>query len=64
MRRGHMATGCFAAYVPQGPRSAAGDEAAFARACAMLDAINRMGSGPDSRVVVSADDVSGRGGMG
>ncbi len=57
MRRGHMATGCFAAYVPQVPRSPEANEAAFARACAMLDAINVMGSGPDSRVCVTADDI-------
>ena len=57
MRRGHMATGCFAAYVPQVPRSPEANEAAFARACAMLDAINVMGSGPDSRVCISADDI-------
>lgn len=57
MRRGHMATGCFAAYVPQVPRSAEANEAAFLRACAMLDAINLMGAGPDSRVCVSADDI-------
>jgi membrane dipeptidase len=57
MRRGHMATGCFAAYVPQVPRSAEANEAAFARACAMLDAINAMGAGPDARVCVTADDI-------
>lgn len=57
MRRGHMATGCFAAYVPQVPRGAEANEAAFTRACAMLDAINLMGAGPDSRVCVSADDI-------
>ncbi len=57
MRRGHMATGCFAAYVPQVPRSAEANEAAFVRACAMLDAINVMGRGPDSRVCVTADDI-------
>jgi membrane dipeptidase len=57
MRRGHMATGCFAAYVPQVPRSAEAYDVAFARACGMLDAINAMGSGPDTRVCVSADDI-------
>ncbi len=57
MRRGHMTTGCFAAYVGQVPRTPESNAAAFARACAMLDAINLMGSGPDSRVCVTADDI-------
>jgi membrane dipeptidase len=57
MRRGHMATGCFAAYVPQVPRTAEAYEAAFARAVGMLDAINAMGAGPDARVCVTADDI-------
>jgi len=57
MRRGHMATGCFAAYVAQVPRSPEANEAAFAKACAMLDAINAMGAGPDSRVCLTADDI-------
>ena len=34
MQRGHMAAGCFAAYVPQGPRTEAANQAAFARATA------------------------------
>ena len=31
MRRGHLAGACFAAYAPQGPRTEAGYQAAFAR---------------------------------
>jgi membrane dipeptidase len=53
MRRGHLAAGCFAAYVPQGPRTREGHEAAYARAIAMLHAINTMG-GDEARVCVSA----------
>ena len=56
MRRGGMAAGCFAAYVPQGPRTAAGHDAAYARAIAMLEAIARMGRAP-ARVCVSADEI-------
>ncbi len=44
MQRGHVAAGCFAAYVTQGPRTADGNAAAFARAEAMLQAINAMGT--------------------
>ena len=43
MQRGGMSAGCFAAYVPQGPRTPDGNAAAFARVIAMLDAINGMG---------------------
>ncbi|MDT7952569.1 MAG: dipeptidase [Acetobacteraceae bacterium] len=43
MRRGGLGAGCFAAYVPQGPRDAVGLRAASERALAMLDAINAMG---------------------
>lgn len=57
MRRGHMATGAFAAYVPQVPRTPEADLAGFKRACGMLDAIAAMGNGPDSRVCLSADDI-------
>ncbi|MGH7058056.1 MAG: dipeptidase, partial [Acetobacteraceae bacterium] len=42
MRAGGVRGGCFAAYVPQGPRTAAGEAAAFERAKAMLGAINAM----------------------
>ena len=56
MRRGGMAAGCFAAYVPQGPRTAEGHEAAFARATGMLEAIQTMG-GDRARVCVSVADI-------
>ncbi len=42
MRRGGLAAGCFAAYVPQAPRTAENAEAAFTRAVAMLEAIRAM----------------------
>jgi membrane dipeptidase len=44
MKRGHMVAGCFAAYVPQGPRTPEGHEAAYARAIGMLQRINTMGA--------------------
>jgi membrane dipeptidase len=43
MRRGHLAGACFAAYAPQGLRTEAGYQAAFARVSAMLAAIATMG---------------------
>lgn len=56
MRRGGVGAGCFAAYVPQGPRTPEGHEAAFARAIAMLQAIRTMG-GDDARVCVSVAEI-------
>jgi membrane dipeptidase len=43
MRRGGVGAGCFAAYIPQGKRDAAGFAAAHERAIAMLRAIHSMG---------------------
>jgi len=43
MRRGGIGAGCFAAYIPQGKRDAAGFAAAHDRAVAMLRAIHAMG---------------------
>jgi membrane dipeptidase len=61
MRRGGLGAGCFAAYVPQGPRTAEGHQAAGARALAMLDAINQMGEGDGeggrARVCTTADMI-------
>lgn len=59
MRRGGLGAGCFAAYVPQGPRDAAGLQAAGVRALAMLDAINAMGrrEGDLAAVVASTADA-------
>jgi membrane dipeptidase len=42
MRRGGLSAGCFAAYVPQTQRGPSAEDAAYARACAMLRAINTM----------------------
>lgn len=42
MQAGGLKVGCFAAFVPQGPRDAAGENEAFERACAMLSAIAAM----------------------
>jgi membrane dipeptidase len=56
MRRGHLAAGCFAAYVKQGPRTAEAHQAAFERAVAMLRAIGEMG-GAEVRVATTADAI-------
>jgi membrane dipeptidase len=56
MQQGHVVAGCFAAYVPQGPRTAEGHEAAYARAVAMLEAITTMGA-DRARVCSSADAI-------
>lgn len=42
MRRGGLSAGCFAAYVPQTPRTIENYAATFARACGMLEAIRGM----------------------
>ncbi len=57
MRAGGMKAGCFAAYVPQGPRTPDGWEAASSRALAMLDAINAMGRQDGSARVASTADA-------
>ena len=62
MRAGGMKAGCFAAYVPQGPRTPEGWAAASTRALAMLDAINGMAREADAvatRVTVTADGAAG-----
>ena len=56
MRRGGLAAGCFAAYVPQGPRTPEGHAAARQRALDMLDAIAEM-DGAEARVCTTADAV-------
>jgi membrane dipeptidase len=58
MRRGHLACGFFAAYVPQTRRSPPADEAAFARAVAMLEAIRAMGEAEGARLCRTADDIA------
>ena len=57
MRRGHLAAGCFAAYIPQGRRTQDGHQAAFERAVAMLGAIRGMGAGA-ARLCRTADDIA------
>jgi membrane dipeptidase len=57
MRRGHVACGFFAAYVPQSRRSPHADEAAYSRAVAMLEAIRVMGRADGARLCRSADDI-------
>jgi len=57
MRRGHVACGFFAAYVPQTRRAAEADEAAFARARAMLEAIRAMGQAEGARLCRTADEI-------
>jgi membrane dipeptidase len=54
MRRGGIAGGCFAAYIPQAQLSAASEAAAFARAEAMLEAINAMGQAEHATLASSA----------
>ena len=56
MRRGHLAAGCFAAYIPQGRRTDEGHQAAFDRALAMLDAIHAMAQG-EARLCRTADAI-------
>ena len=56
MRRGHLAAGCFAAYVPQGRRTSDGHQAAFDRAMAMLDAIAAMAAG-EARLCHTANAI-------
>lgn len=56
MRRGGLGAVCFAAYVPQGPRTPEGHAAAAERALAMLDAIVAMGEG-GARICATADAI-------
>jgi len=60
MRQGGLAAGCFAAYVPQGPRTDEGHRASFTRALHMLHTIRAMGRtehGLGARVTETADEV-------
>ena len=56
LRRGGVAAGCFAAFIPQGACDAAGHAAAVARTAAMLEHIRTMG-GPGTRVASSAGAI-------
>lgn len=60
MRRGGLTAACFAAYVPQATRTPANEEAAFARAEAMLLAIRAMARSQDgltARLTTTADAI-------
>lgn len=57
LRRGGVKAGCYAAYVPQGPRDAAAEDAAFGRAAAMLGAIAMMAEAAGARVCTTAAAV-------
>ena len=60
MRRGGVAAGCFAAYVPQERRTPETEQAAFDRAVAMLRAIRdmgRTGGGIEARVAATAGEI-------
>ena len=60
MRRGGLSAGCFVAYVPQAARTPANEDAAYARAIAMLQHINAMGrteSCLTARVATTADAI-------
>jgi membrane dipeptidase len=60
MRRGHLTAGCFAAYVPQGPRTPEGRAAALSRALAMLEAIHAMATtrnGITARIATTVADL-------
>jgi len=60
MTAGGLGAGCFAAYIPQGPRTAESFAAARSRALAMLDAINGYAgthNGITARITTTADAI-------
>ena len=60
MRRGGVAAGCFAAYVPQERRTPETEQAAFDRAVAMLRTIRDMGrtaGGVEARITSTAGEI-------
>jgi membrane dipeptidase len=60
MLRGGLSAGCFVAYVPQSTRTPGSEDAAFGRALAMLDHINRMAHTPTAmrvRLATRADAI-------
>src|SRR6516164_8461969 len=60
MRRGGLAAGCFAAYVPQAKRTPETEAAALERALAMLAVIRATGrreAGIEARITVTADAI-------
>ena len=60
MRAGGLRAGCFAAYVPQGPRTSEGWRAASIQALAMLDTINAMGNAPGNAAERAQDGIATR----
>ena len=60
MRRGGLAAGCFAAYVPQAARTPENDAVAIERALGMLQVIRGMGrseNGISARVTVTVSEI-------
>ena len=60
MQRGSLSAGCFAAYVPQGPCTPEGWDAARTRALAMLDTIATMGrtaNGMTARITTTVAEI-------
>src|SRR5271166_2792801 len=60
MIRGGLSAACFVAYVPKTGRTPASEDAAYARAIAMLDQINRMADTPSGiavRIANRADAI-------
>src|SRR5437588_11476400 len=60
MHRGSLSAGCFAAFVPQGPRTAEGYANAVARAVGMLEAIrgmSRSGNGLTARITSTVAEI-------
>ncbi len=57
MRRGGLWAGCFAAFVPQGPRDESGFAAAGGRVRSLLDTIDAMADGEHAELTETADAV-------
>lgn len=57
LRRGEIAAGFFAAFVPQRSRTPENDANAYQRAIAMLGAIRAMGERPGARSAVTASEI-------
>jgi membrane dipeptidase len=59
MRAGGVGGACFAAYVPQGPRTVEGFAEASGRALAMLDAIRAIGEDEGNQLATTAAELHG-----
>ena len=57
MREGGLKAVCMVAYLPQGPQTAEGFEAATSRAITMLETINRVGRHPEARLTPLVADI-------